>query len=73
MGEAKVAGAPVTRAREVDAHAVVGCLLCEGTVDTSLALKRERLGDGLRWIGVPCSDCGRTFTVELQPLPEEGA
>jgi len=35
-----------------------------GTIDTSKALRQEETAKGIRWVGVPCSACDKTFTIE---------
>lgn len=58
--------------RELVAHAAFRCEVCGGTVDTHNAGPFSFLGDmRVRWVGVPCLECGASYTVELSDNPED--
>jgi hypothetical protein len=40
------------------------------TVDTRYASSVSEIGDGLRWIDVPCFECGSLYTIEMSALPD---
>lgn len=60
-------GTPKTRSGsltlpEYPPHFLVECL-CGGTLDTRRAVKR----DSEAFVGVPCPECGQTWTIEATP------
>lgn len=64
-----VSPSPRTGTREVIGRVQMACPNDCGTVlDTDRAAYVLMMdGDGLRWCGVPCDCCGKTFTIECVP------
>lgn len=44
---------------------------CPGWVDSGYALSETQIPQGIRWTGVECSACGKTFTIEQVEIEEE--
>lgn len=56
---------PRAGTREIVGNVIVGCPECGGRVSTELAGYREQITNGLRFVGVPCPTCGKSFTIEM--------
>lgn len=62
--------ARITTAGLRSGGAVMACPYCGGEVNTANARAEIQLDTGLRWVGVPCLGCPRSFTVELTEAPD---
>jgi hypothetical protein len=51
--------------------ASVECPECGTILHTANALIRGEIEDGMRYQGLACSDCGKSYTVELTEAPQE--
>ena len=62
-------------ARDVDGGFIAECPSCwsknHGMVNTDNAQIREATPTLIRWQGVPCDKCDKTFTVEAELPPPE--
>jgi hypothetical protein len=50
----------------LDGYAYMDCPSCgDGTVSTRRAASQSAIPNGLRFLGVPCDVCAKTFTFEV--------
>lgn len=62
---------PRTGVTELQGHASLDCPKCGTTLHTEDALIRGQIADGLRFQGLACPNCGKSFTVEITKSAED--
>lgn len=61
-----------SRAEVYQGRLVLPCPECHvGTVHTRLAEAEVHVDSGIRWTGVPCSSCKKSFTLSSAPVLED--
>jgi C4-type Zn-finger protein len=50
---------------EYEGGAEMACPDCGGMLTTQRALYKMQIENGIRFVGVPCDKCAKTFTVEM--------